>query len=153
MPSASRPSFTHFTIRAIGRLYALQKDLRTALPVVERLPLLGQRLDVGGAKALLEEPVRGVRGEGEDAPQPQAARALLAGLQQPLAVPGVAVAVGDREAGELGALVVGVWVQRRAADDDAVVLDHEEVADLRLDQFAAALDQRAFGLQRLDQRQ
>src|SRR5947207_8519585 len=49
-PSASRPSLTHFTIRAMKRLYegrgedprflnALQKDLRTAAPVVERLTL------------------------------------------------------------------------------------------------------------------
>src|SRR5262245_17542712 len=39
-------------------IYALQKDLRAALEVVERLFLLGQCLDVGGAEALLEEPVR-----------------------------------------------------------------------------------------------
>ena len=60
------------------KLYALEEDLRAALPVVERLLLLGQRLDVGGAEALLEEPVRGMRGEGEDAAQPQPARPLLA---------------------------------------------------------------------------
>src|SRR5262245_1291934 len=59
MPSASRPSLTHFTILAIGRLYALQKDLRAALEVIERLLLLGQRLHVRGAESLLEEPVRG----------------------------------------------------------------------------------------------
>src|SRR6185503_8847902 len=134
MPSASRPSLTHFTILAIGRLYALQKDLRAALPVVERLPLLGQGLHVGSAEALLEEPVRGVRGERENAAQPQAARPILAGFQQPLAVARVAVAIGDRQAGELRALVARVRVQRRAADDHAVVLDDEEVADLGLDQ-------------------
>src|SRR5678816_55400 len=55
------------------KLYALEEHLRAAAPVVERLPLLRQRLDVGGAELLLQEPVRGVRGEGKQAPQPQAA--------------------------------------------------------------------------------
>src|ERR1051325_8155019 len=153
MPSASRPSFTHFTIRAMPKLYALEKDLRAALPVVERLLLLGQRLDVGGAEALLQEPVRGVGGQREDAPQPETARPLLAGLEQPLAVAFLAIAVGHREAGELGALVVGIRIQRGAADDHAVVLDHQEVADLGLDQLAAALHQQALGLARLAPRQ
>src|SRR5207248_570347 len=61
-PSASRPSLTHFTIRAIDRLYALQKDLRTAAPVVERLALRRQRGDVAGSKALLEKPMGSVCG-------------------------------------------------------------------------------------------
>src|SRR5438477_1944860 len=102
------------------KLYALEEHLRAALPVVERLLLLRKRLDVGGAEALLEEPVRGVRGEGENAPQPQAARSLLAGLQELLAIARVAVAVGDREAGEFRALLVGVWIQGGATDDHAV---------------------------------
>ena len=33
------------------------------------------------------------------------------------------------------------------------MLDDEEIADLRFQQLAAALDERAFGLQRLDQRE
>src|SRR3954468_13020470 len=76
-PSASRPSLTHFTIRAIGRLYALQKHLRTALPVVERLALRRERGDVTGPEPLLEEPVRGVGREREELAQLQRFRSLL----------------------------------------------------------------------------
>src|SRR5688572_21607723 len=132
MPSASLPSFTHFTIRVILKLYALEEHLRAAAPVVERLALLGQRGDVGGAEALLDKPVRGVRGQGEQAAQLEALRALLARLQQPLAMSGLAHARRDGEAGELGVLVSGIRIQRGAADDAVVVLDDEEVADLGL---------------------
>src|SRR5688500_4257695 len=127
-PSASRPSFTHFTILAMGKLYSLEEHLRAAAPVVERLALFGQRVDRRRAKALLDEPVLGLRREREKLAQLQALRALLARLQQPLAVAGVAVLVGDREAGELRALVVGKGIEGRAADNARVVLDHQEVA-------------------------
>src|SRR5207302_623587 len=103
-PSASRPSLTHFTIRGIGGLYALQKDLRTAPPVVERLALRGQRRDVPGTKALLEKPVRGMRRQREELAQLQRLGALLAGMQQPLAVARVAILGRYREAGEFRAL-------------------------------------------------
>src|SRR5687768_1599866 len=153
MPSASRPSLTHFTVLAIRRLYAFEKHLRPALPVVERLAPRGQRGDIAGAETLLEEPVGGVRGQRENAPDAQAAGTLLAGLQQILPVARVTVALRHGEAGELGALVLLEGVERRAADDDAVVLDDEEVADLGFEQLAAALHQLAFGLERLDQRE
>ena len=121
MPSASRPSLTHFTIRAIGRIIGgalrfLEKDLRTAAPVVQRLALRGQRVDVAGAEALLEEPVRGVRGQREQLAQLERLGALLAGVQQPLAVARVAILGRHREAGELGALVLGERIERGAAD-------------------------------------
>ena len=48
---------------------------------------------------------------------------------------------------------LGVGVERRAAEDHAVVLDHRVVADVALDLGAVALDQRAVLLERLDQLQ
>src|SRR5258706_10170388 len=132
-------------------LYSLEEDLRAAAPVVERPALRGQRVDVGGAEALLEEPMRRARGEREHFFQAQGARAGLAVLEQPLAVAFIAVVLRDREAGEFAAFVVGERIQGRTADDDAVVLDDEEVADLGLEQLAAALDERAVGFQRLDE--
>src|SRR5437660_12860746 len=152
-PSASRPSLTHFTIRGIGGLYALQKDLRTAPPVVERLALRGQRRDVPGTKALLEKPVRGMRRQREELAQLQRLGALLAGMQQPLAVARAAILGRYRRAGELLALRVGKRVERRAAADRAVVLDDDEVADLGFQQLAASFHQRAVGFERLDERE
>src|SRR5205085_11843727 len=152
-PSASRPSLTHFTIRAIGRLYALQKDLRTAPPVVERLALRRQRVDVPGTEALLEEPVCGVRSEREELAQLERLGTLLAGEQQPLAVAGIAIFGRDREAGEFGTLLVGERIQRRAAANRAVVLDDHEVADLGFEKLTASLDERAVGFERLDERE
>src|SRR3954468_7278944 len=125
MPSASRPSLTHLTVLAIGELYSLDEHLRAPPPVVELAPARRQRADVGGAEFLLEEPVRRPRREGEHAPQAQGAAARLAFAQQPDAVAGFAVLRGDGEAGELAAALVGVGIQRRAADDDAIVVDDE----------------------------
>src|SRR5439155_25658859 len=96
-PSASRPSLTHFTIRGISRLYALEKDLRTAAPVIQSLALGRQRGDVARAESLLDEPVRRVRGEREDLAQLERLGALLAGQQQPFAVARVAVLRRHRE--------------------------------------------------------
>src|SRR3954466_2625303 len=73
------------------QLYSLDEDLRAAPPVVERLAPRRQRIDVGGAKTLLEEPVRGPRGEGEKAPQLAAAGTFLAGAQKLFAIAGIAV--------------------------------------------------------------
>src|SRR3989442_8019828 len=139
----------HFTIRAMRGLYALEKDLRAAPPVVELLAPRRQRGDVGGTEALLDEPVRGVRGEREELAQLERLGTLLAGEQQPLAIAGVAIFGCHRETGELRALVVRERIQRRAAADHAVVLDDEEVADFGFEQFAAPLHQRAIGFQRL----
>src|SRR5438105_3710089 len=152
-PSASRPSLTHFTVLAIGELYSLEKHLRAAAPVVQRLPARRQRRDVGGAEALFEEPVRGVRGEREHAADAQRPGTLLAGLEEILAVACVAIALRHRKAGELGALFLLEGIKRRAADDDPVVFHHLEVADLRLEQLAAALHQGAVGFERLDERE
>src|ERR1700682_5021649 len=81
-PSASRPSFTHFTVLSMAELYSLEKYFRAAPPVIELPAARGQRVDSRGAKALLEEPVRRPRGEREHAPDMQRLRPLLASLQQ-----------------------------------------------------------------------
>src|SRR5689334_13532448 len=114
-------------MRDIGRLYALEKHLRTAAPVVHRLPLRGQRAHVAGAKALLDEPMRGMRRQREKLAQLERLGALLAGEEQPFAVAGVAIVGCDGEAGEFRALVLGEGVERGAAADHAVVLDDEKV--------------------------
>src|SRR5438067_5662697 len=152
-PSASRPSLMHFTIRVIGRLYALEKDLRTAWPVVHRLALRRQRADIAGTEALLDEPVRGVRRQREELAQLERLGTFLAGDEQVFAVAGVAVFRRDGKAGEFRALVLGEGIERGAAADHAVVLDDEEIADLRLEELAAPFDERAVGFERLDQRQ
>src|SRR5688572_26435800 len=152
-PSASRPSFTHFTVRGIAKLYSFEKDLRAPSPVVKLLATLGQCVHRRRAEALLEKPVRGMRGEREKLAQLEVLGALLARFEQPLAVARVAVPGVDREAGEFPALVVGERVQRRAADDASVVLDNQEVPDLGFEQLPASLDERAFGLERLDERE
>src|SRR2546429_7888342 len=112
----------HFTIRAMRGLYALEKDLRAAPPVVQLLAPRRQRGDVAGTKALLDDPVRGVRGERKEPAQFKRLGTLLAGEEQPLAIARVAIFGRDRQARELGALVVGERIQRRAAADHAVVL-------------------------------
>src|SRR5687767_14824577 len=94
-----------------------------------------------------------MRGEREQLAQLEALRALLAGLEEALAVARVAVLGGDREAGELGALFVRKRIQRGAAHDARVVLDDEEVADLGFEELTASLYQRSFGLERLDERE
>src|SRR6185369_3110258 len=104
-------------------------------------------------EALLQEPVRGVRGKRKELAQLLRLGTLLAGARQSLAVARVAIVRRHREAGELGALRLRKRIERGAAADRAVVLDDDEVADLRFEQLAAALHQRAFGFQRLDQRQ
>src|SRR2546421_7090153 len=111
MPSASRPSLMHFTIRAMRELYALEKNLRAAAPVVERLALRWQRGDIAGTEALFDEPVRGVRRQREELAQLESLGTLLAGEQQPLAVAGVAIFRRHRETGELRALVVRKRIQ------------------------------------------
>src|SRR3954470_21274741 len=140
-------------MRGIERLYALEKDLRAAAPVVELLATRRQRGDIGAPEALLQEPVRRVRGQREELAQLERFRTLLAGEEQALAVARVAVFRRYGQAGELGAFLARKRVQRRAAADRAVVLHHQEVADLGLEQLAAALHERAVGLEWLDQRQ
>src|SRR5438105_4182221 len=103
MPSASRPSLTHFTILAMRQLYALDEDLRPAPPVVERLAARGQLVHRRRLEALLEKPVRGAGGECEYPADAQGAGALLARLEQVLSVARVPVALRHREARELGA--------------------------------------------------
>src|SRR5258705_13958186 len=94
-----------------------------------------------------------MRGEREELAQLERLGTVLAGKQQPFAITGIAILRRDGEAGELRALVLAEGIERGAAADDAVVLDHQEIADLRLQELAAALDERAVGLERLDQRQ
>ena len=67
---------------------------------------------------------------------------------------------GDTVVTETGAILchladafLGIRVERRAAEDDAVVLDDGEVADLALDEGPVALDERAVLLERTDQRE
>jgi len=64
-----------------------------------------------------------VRGEGEKAPDAQAPRALLAGLEQVLAVPRIAVVGAHREARELPRAGAGEGIERGATDYDPVVLE------------------------------
>ena len=96
----------------------------------------------------------GARGEREQPADLHRAGALLAGAQQPLAVARVARTRAPPRGRRVPRLLsLGKRVERRAAEDHAVVLDDLEVADLVLQPLAAALDQRAIGFQRLDQRE
>ena len=59
--------------------------------------------------------------------------------------------VTDRQTGQFG-LVVGMGVQRSATDDDAVVQHDRKMIDFAFQQFARPMDEDAFLLHRLDQR-
>src|SRR5260370_16919027 len=119
----------HFTIRAMRGLYALEKDLRAAPPVVELLAPRRQRGDVAGTKALFDEPVRGVRGECEELAQLERLGPLLAGEQQPLAIARVAIFGRDRQAGELGALVVAEPIECPPPADHPLFLAPHQMPD------------------------
>ena len=77
----------------------------------------------------------------------------LDAAQKAFAGAGIAIFGMHGEAGELAGAFVGERIQRCAAHDHAIVLEHEEATDLHLEQLARALDQRAIGLERLDQLQ
>lgn len=79
-------------------------------------------------------------------------RALDA-ADQPLAVTVILIVGVHAHGRHLRHAGVGKRVQRRAAVDDAIVLEHREALDFALDQLARALDQRAVGFQRLEQLQ
>ena len=97
--------------------------------------------------------MRRARGQHEQPRDAGLAGPLLDALQQPLAIALALHRRVDGQTGHLGHPLLGKRVHRRTAEDHLVVLDHREVADLGLDQCPVALDQRAVGLQRLDQRQ
>ena len=59
----------------------------------------------------------------------------------------------DGKTGHFGHFFLRERIQRRAAENHIVMVDNGEIVDFALDQFAAALDQRAVGFQRLDQAQ
>ncbi len=85
--------------------------------------------------------------------KPELARALLDLVQQRLAV-AFAPEVGmHRERGELARSLLRESIERRAADDHAVVLGDDEALDFHLQALARAAHQDALVLQRLDDRQ
>ena len=104
---------------------------------------------------MLLEPQAGARGEHEQLAQALADGALLEEGHQLAAAVALAVVRVDGDAGDLAgrllALEHGQRVERRAADDHAVALDHRELRDLVLELLARAAHQDAFLLQRLDQ--
>ena len=108
------------------------KNLRLALPVIQRLLLRGQRRDVGLVEAALDEPVRGARGEHEQFLHPLRLREAGHMVEDDLAVAAVAALRVHREAGQFGGGLVGERVQRGAADDAVVVFQHHEARDFAL---------------------
>src|SRR5437868_13892360 len=102
---------------ALVTLERLAVDLRLALVIVERVLLVRAVGDRGGAKAALEEPVRRLGGEHEEAGELEAARALLDLVQQRLAVAVAAEIRVDGQRGELADALLRERVERRAADD------------------------------------
>jgi hypothetical protein len=58
----------------------------------------------------------------------------------------------DRHAVELGHLLLGEDLERGAADDHSVALDHDEAIELHLEALAAAPDEDALVLHRAEQR-
>src|SRR6478735_2960174 len=104
----------------------LAVDLRLALVIVERLLLVREVPDRGRAKAALEEPVRRLGGEHEEACELEAPRALLDLVQQRLAVAFAAEIRVDGERRELADALLGERVERGAPDDVVVVLGDDE---------------------------
>ena len=95
--------------------------------------------------------MRGARGQHEQAVQLLLLRPRLDVLHQLVAVAAAAVLGHHGQTGHLGRLLAAEGIERGTADDDAIVIEDREAADLHLDAFAAALDQGAVGLQRTDQ--
>src|SRR4029079_13638313 len=101
----------------------------------------------------LDEPVHGPGREDEDTFEPEGAGALLDALQYPLAVALALDLRGNGERRHLAGPRLRIGIERGAAEDHAVVLDHGVVADVALDLGPVALDERAVALERLDQLQ
>src|SRR5688572_11356014 len=123
----------------------------SALVVIE-LSLLSRQVRYAAFdETALDEPVLRARGEHEDPLQLLFARPRLDLGQQALTRARAAKVRVHGEAGELARSLLGEGIERGAADDHAVVLEHHEAPDLALEQIAIALDQRAVGLEGLDQ--
>src|SRR6185503_2727571 len=161
-PSASRPSFTQFTMRAMAppssdsrrsRRQRLAVDQRLALVIVEGLLLLRQVGDGCAAKAALQEPVGRAGGEHEQARELEPPCARLDLAHQRLAIPYAPEIRVHRQRRELSDPLVRERIERRAADDVVIVLRDDEPLDLRLQPLARAAAEDTLLLQRLDDRQ
>ena len=113
--------------------------------------ILRQVVDGRRHEAALLEPVRRARGQHEQLRHAGRAGAVFHVLQDAFAV-----ALGLRvrahgQARHLGHLRFRERVQRGAAEDDAVVLDHGKLFDLAFDQLARTFHERAVRLQRFDE--
>src|SRR6185436_3318783 len=114
-PSASRPSFTHCTVRAIiALLEKLAVDLRLPLVIVERLFLPRQVRDCRRMVAALEEPLRRSRREDEELGELQLARTRFDLRHQRLAVALAPEIRMHGERGELARFILGKGIQAGA---------------------------------------
>ncbi len=126
---------------------------RASLVVVAQAALGRQPFALDQHKAPFEKPVHGAGGEHKNAVQSQRPSALFDVFEDALAI---ALTLGGRVNGERGhfaGFLLGVGVERGAAEDDAVVLQYRVVADVAFDFGAATLDQHALFFQRLDELQ
>ena len=97
--------------------------------------------------------MHGACGQHEDAAQAHGARALLNALEDALAIALPLALRRDGQCCHFGRFGLRVGVERGAAKDHAVVLDHGVLAGIALDLGAVALDQRTILFERLDQLQ
>ena len=101
-------------------------------------------------ESAFQKPVRRLGREHEQFRELQLARARLDLVHQCLAVALAAEVRLHRERGQFAQLVFRKRVQRRAADDVAVVLGDDEALDLAFEALARPAHQHALLLQRLD---
>src|SRR6476661_1900956 len=138
------PAGRLIVVRAGFRLdQAFFVDQRAPLPVVEVALLLRQARRLALDETALDEPAGSPCGQDQQARQAKLARALLDFMEQRLAV-AFAPEVGMHgQCRKLAGLLAGKGIQRRAADDHAVVLRDDEALDLHLQPLARAADQHA----------
>src|SRR5262245_37457953 len=136
-----------------GPLGCLDQHLGASLKVIQSLLAGRQGVNHRFGEAVLDEPVGGASGEHKQLAHALPARLAFHSPQQTLAGSGVAVFGMHRQTNEFPRARVRKRIQSGAADDDAIVLEHEEASDLDLEQLAWSLDQGAIGLERFDKLQ
>src|SRR5690606_19552029 len=101
-------------------------------------------------EAALAEEVGRLGREHDELLEAGLSRALLDRADEHLAATGLAELVADREAGELARLLGGERVERGAAEEQPVALDHHEAIDVVFEELPRAVHEEPGLLERLE---
>src|SRR6201996_9482085 len=131
----------------------LHEYLRTPIPVVFLLARFGQPFGIDLLEAAFDEPVHGARGEHEYRLDAECLCAMFDSLQNSIAVALALNLRRYRQCRQFRGAGFRIGIQRRATENDSVVLDDGIGGDIAFDFRAAALDERAVTFEWLDQLQ